>query len=503
MSRPLIACLLLLLSTGASAAHRKRVPVAAGTSAADKQSFEQTYLLVFLQAGHSFLDNGPMPDPSSLKYFIASLKEPELSSATAALHRLEERISDAEAVQEGSGGVPAEAYKLMVDHVAQSLEVGAIVEERFAPNNRAGRSLDASEKSLVAACQAEARDQGYDRRGYYRWCLGRRSAEAVYMDAAHLAQGSEPAPDPVRARLLGEVMADRSRFAPTLSKDLGAKMEQMRSQLVAGTAQPGADVPDTASVPWSGTGSIGRSLNRMASRTSGAGPSDFRQPPGLTVKAPPLNSADLAAGAKLAQIAARDEIGFTGYCYSYVKSALQKAGIVDRSEIDSADDGAHAKLFADFVDKNPGLLHRKLLRVPSPQWPLPIGTIVVWSAGACGYSAESGHIEIITRIKPPQACSDGCGTFQVACMEELAAAPAAAAAKLPSAQRDLQQAQADYESAVAAKNAAAKRAAAAALAKKKAALKAVQAGLHPRVAVYVIERPKTVAAATAAPSSKP
>ena len=495
MSRAIIACLLLLLSTGASAAHRKRVPVAVGSAAADKQSFEQMVLLVFLQAGQSFLDNGAMPDPKSLDFFVASLKEPELSSATAALRRLEERVSDAEAVQEGSGGVAAEAYKLMVDHVAQSLDVGAIVEQRFAPDRRSGRSLDDSEKSLVAACQAEARDQAYDRRGYYRWCLGRRTAESVYMDVAHLAQGSEPAPSAARARLLNEVAADRSRFAPTISQDLAAKMEDTRNRLVAGTARPGAGIPDTGSVPWSGTGDIGRSLNRMKSAASGGGPPDFRQPSGLTTQEPPLNSADLAAGAKLAQIAARDEIGFTGYCYSYVKSALQKAGIVDRSEIDSADDGAHAKLFADFVDKNPALLHRKLLRVQPPRWPLPIGSIVVWSAGACGYDAKSGHIEIITRIQPPQACSDGCATFQVACMEELGAAPALAAAGLPAAQRELQQAQADYDAAAASKQATAKRAAGAVLSKRKAALKAVQAGMNPRVAVYVIERPTAVAAA--------
>jgi len=43
--------------------------------------------------------------------------------------------------------------------------------------------------------------------------------------------------------------------------------------------------------------------------------------------------------------------------------------------------------------------------------------------GVCGYSARSGHIEIVTRIKPPQACSDGCGTFQTACLDELSADP--------------------------------------------------------------------------------
>ena len=491
MSRPLLFCLLLLFPGGASAAHRKRVPVPAKTDAADKQSFEQAYMFVFIQAGQSFLKSESMPDPAVLDPLVATLKEPALSSATVAMRRLERRIEEAECVQAGLRGLPADVYKLMVDHVAQAMDVGALVEEQFVPNARGGRALDANEKNLVAVCQAEARDQAYDRRGYYRYCLGRRVSESVYFDAARVA--AEPTemsgePDPALARLLAEVEADRSRFAPTLSKDLGTRMDDIKARLAAGTGRPDAGALDTASKPWSGTGGVGRSLNRMAP-SSARGAADVRQGPGLATREPPLNSADLGAGTKLAQIAARDEIGFTGYCYSYVKSALQKMGIVDREDIDEAHAGAHAKQFAEFVDKNPGLLHRKLLRVQAPSWPLPIGTVVVWSPGACGYSSTSGHIEIVTRIKPPQACSDGCGTFQVACLNELGAAPARAAAELPAAEQQLQQAQAVYDEAVGSKNAAAKRAASAALSKNKAALKSVKARTQPRVAVYVIERP--------------
>ena len=160
---------------------------------------------------------------------------------------------------------------------------------------------------------------------------------------------------------------------------------------------------------------------------------------------------------------------------------LEELGIVDKETISKAGASAHAKLFADFVDKNPGLLNRKLRRIPEPSWPVPIGTIVVWSAGACGYSSKSGHIEIITRIKPPQACSDGCGTFQTACLDGLGADPPRARAELPKAQTELEQAQSAYD-------AGRTRARSAVLRQKKAVLAAIEKRLEPQVAAYVIER---------------
>ncbi|OGR57428.1 MAG: hypothetical protein A2X36_09235 [Elusimicrobia bacterium GWA2_69_24] len=490
MSRPLLALLLLLLPLSASAKPRKRVAVVPKTAGAEKQAFEQNYMLVFEQAGQSFLKDEGMPDPAILEPLLEGLKEPGLSSAAVAVRRLEELIGNAEYVQGGPSTISTDVYKLMVGQVAQSLAVGVIVERNFVPNNRAGRSLDASEKSLVTACQGEARNQAYDRRGYYQFCLGRRAAEAVYLDPARVAANSGPmAASPAGVRVLAAIAADRSRFAPTLSEDLGRKMADMRTRLGSGMPLIDLNGDAVAPVPWSNTGGIGRSLQRRAADAAGRSSPDFTQAKGLKTSEPPLNSADLAAGTKLAQIAVRDEIGFTGYCYAYVKSALQKAGIVDRKNIDAAGSGAHAKLFAAFVDKNPGLVNRKLLRIPVPAWPLPIGAIVVWSPNACGYSAKSGHIEIITRVNPPQACSDGCGTFQVACLEELGTVPAKAAAMLPAAQKELSEAQAAYDAANTGRDTPSRRKAAAVLAKKKAAVKAIQAKMTPRVAAYIIERP--------------
>ena len=489
MSRPLLACLLLLASISAAAAPkaRPRKPVVVPkTKTVDKQAFEQTYQLVFLQAGQSFLKDEPMPDPEVLEAFRASLLEPELSSATAAKQRIEALIGDAECVQAGPGAVATDVYTLMVGHVSRSLDVGAIVEQNFLPNGRAGRSLDAGEKVLVAACQAEARNQAYDRRGYYQYCLGRKVSEGVYLDAARMASVSGgPGGGPSCPRVLAAVAADKSRFAPKMTEDLARKIEATRAGLLSGLAVPGDGGAVVA--PWETNPVAAGVWGKRAPPRGGA--TDLRQAAGLKVNEPPLNSADLSAGTKLARIAVNDEIGFTGYCYSYVKSALQKAGIVDRSAIDSQNAGAHAKLFAEFVEKHPALLKRKLLRIPVPSWPLPIGTVVVWSPSACGYSAKSGHIEIVTRIKPPQACSDGCGTFQTACLDELGADPGRARAELSKAETEYLAAKADYDGLAGGKNTTALRAAKAVFLKKKTALAAVQARLEPKVAAYVIERP--------------
>jgi hypothetical protein len=198
-----------------------------------------------------------------------------------------------------------------------------------------------------------------------------------------------------------------------------------------------------------------------------------------------MSKADLGTGTKLARVVKNNEIGFTGYCYSYVKSALQTAGIVSKDDIAKADFHRRAEQFNQFVQKNPGLLKRKLLRLPKPTWPLPIGTIVVWSPGACSYDATAGHIEIVTRIKPPQACSDGCGAFQTACLDELSIDPDRAALELPQVQADLDKAQSIYN---AAPRGFARRTAAAELGRKKQALADVKTRLEPQVAAYVIER---------------
>lgn len=478
--RIFILLAVLWLPLASSAASRPRKPVAAPkTSAADAQAFDQTYELVFQSAGQSYLRDEPMPDPDSLDALFAAFREPELGKAKAKKDVLARLVAGAECVQSGPAGAPPDVYKLMVGQAAEDLQVGVIVERDFAPNARSGRSLDSPEKDLVKACQGEARDQPYDRRGFYQKCLGRRRSEAVYLAPGRLAAAASAQPlSAACGPLLQAVSLARAKLMPGLSDDVTRRLQETRDRLLAGF--PGSADALGAVAPGQS------SRQRLpALRSAGAAPARSPAPAAsdLRLDEPPLNSADLATGVKLAKVAKAGEIGFTGYCYSYVKAALQKAGIVDRQAIDGAGASAHAKLFADFVEKNPALLKRKLRRIPEPSWPVPIGTIVVWSAGACGYSARSGHIEIVTRIKPPQACSDGCGPFQTACLDELRTDPQRARSELAPAQEGLRQAQADYD-------AGRTKAKLAALRKRKAALAAVEKRLEPRVAAYVIERDK-------------
>ena len=58
-------------------------------------------------------------------------------------------------MQAGPGNLSREVYALGVDQMADDLDAGAIVEQEFLPNARAGRSLDAGEKALVKASSAE------------------------------------------------------------------------------------------------------------------------------------------------------------------------------------------------------------------------------------------------------------------------------------------------------------------------------------------------------------
>ncbi|MBI5239969.1 MAG: hypothetical protein HY926_05825 [Elusimicrobia bacterium] len=488
-----LAAAVLVLAAPIQAQSRRRTAAPAKTSALDAQAFEQNYEMIFLLAGQAYLKDGPMPDPGSLEHILAALPEPVRGKARDKKASLERIISGAECVQGGPAGIPLEVYRLMVNQAAEDLKVGAIVEQDFVPNARAGRSLNAEEKSLVKTCQAEARDKPYDRRGFYQKCLGRRRCEAVYLPPARPARNAQAQPGPECGPVLESVAQLRSKLPGGLSDDVGRKLDETRGRLLSGSsgwdsllgAGPasrqrrfgvapiiGARV---SAAPAKGAGGSGSSADAVRTdvHTDGAGD--------LKLGEPPLDSADLDAGLKLARVTKANEIGFTGYCYSYVKAALQKMGIVSRADIEKAGAAAHAKLFAEFVERNPALLKRKLRRIPEPSWPVPIGTIVIWSAGACGYSAKSGHIEIVTRIKPPQACSDGCGTFQTACLDQLGSDPPRARAKLPEVQVQLTAAQADYD----ATKTSAKRAA---LRRRQAALKAVEKRLEPQVAVYVVER---------------
>ena len=112
---------------------------------------------------------------------------------------------------------------------------------------------------------------------------------------------------------------------------------------------------------------------------------------------------------------------FTGWCYSYVADAMEMTGIIRPGQWYSLGIGVDAAAdFAAWANANPGNLRRALslarLKTPENKAELPIGAIVVYSRGACGFSARSGHIEVV--VTPNWLCSDGCQAAYQACFSD-------------------------------------------------------------------------------------
>jgi hypothetical protein len=146
--------------------------------------------------------------------------------------------------------------------------------------------------------------------------------------------------------------------------------------------------------------------------------------PGLTLPTqPPLQALpeepkastadyDVATALRLARNAKNHSIwSFTGWCYSYVADAMEMTGLIRRDQWYSLGIGVNAAAdFAAWANRNPGTLRGqlKLAKVPTPAVAseLPMGAIVVYNRGVCGFSGRSGHIEV--KVAPNLLCSDGC-----------------------------------------------------------------------------------------------
>ena len=410
-----------------------------------------------------------MPELEGLDVFLQALREPEHAKAVQRVAALDDRLEQAEYVQLGlPPGDSVESYKLMVDHVADLLGAGAWADDR------------ALRKSC--AQEAKAANPG-ERRRAFQLCLGRRKAEAVYLNAAALRSTAHTGwigEAAARERIL-VALAQESKLPPGLAQEFAQKIEEIRRRL---TFSPGdwttLPVPEPPSRFRSGTlagGPAGRGVARILVEGA-AFPSIERGLPDSS-----LHGVDLGKGAELARYAEGHATGFIDSCYLFVKQALMGTGLTkdlyQDPEVPIAEGENHsAYMFNEFIKQHPALLNRKLRLVPSPRWPLAIGSIVVWAPGS-GYNPVHGHIEIVTRIKPPQACSDGCGAFRRDTMEGLAARAAAAAERVQELGRQIAQLQASGIS-----DSRRKRQLAQLRGRQAAAVKASE----PLVKVYVIER---------------
>lgn len=115
---------------------------------------------------------------------------------------------------------------------------------------------------------------------------------------------------------------------------------------------------------------------------------------------------------RLAGNAKRHSMGsFTGWCYSYVADAMELTGVIRRDQWYSLGIGVNAAAdFAAWANRNPATLRSQLklakLETPARAADLPLGAIVVYNRGVCGFSGRSGHIEV--KVAPDLLCSDGC-----------------------------------------------------------------------------------------------
>jgi hypothetical protein len=111
--------------------------------------------------------------------------------------------------------------------------------------------------------------------------------------------------------------------------------------------------------------------------------------------------------------------GFRKLCYAYSSWHLQIAGVISAGKwtelgipTESAAD------FAGWAERHPKTLDEtlRLRRIPTPERgsAMPVGSLVVFERGLCGYNRRHGHIGIVTT--PGMICSDGCEAFRERCL---------------------------------------------------------------------------------------
>ena len=131
---------------------------------------------------------------------------------------------------------------------------------------------------------------------------------------------------------------------------------------------------------------------------------------------------DYDAASKLAQEAQKLQIGrFTGRCYEYTGMAIENVGLMPKGPDAWKAAGVPVTSAADFVQVEKSSVSSRFARLNLRSWAcLPLGAIVVWDRGVCGFNATHGHIEVVVNRSPAypsetRLCSDGCQTLQTTC----------------------------------------------------------------------------------------
>lgn len=109
-----------------------------------------------------------------------------------------------------------------------------------------------------------------------------------------------------------------------------------------------------------------------------------------------------------------------GRCYEFVWSALRS--VLGWQIEDLPVPATSAYQFGDWVDAHPQSARSglALARWKGSARTAPVGSVLVWNPGQCGYSSEHGHIEI--KVSTDTACSDFCQAY-TKCSEPRVYAP--------------------------------------------------------------------------------
>ena len=109
-----------------------------------------------------------------------------------------------------------------------------------------------------------------------------------------------------------------------------------------------------------------------------------------------VSNYDASAGETLAKTALKNSKGFSGYCATYVKKAIEKSGLGAYEQGDAYEMPKILRKNKKFKEISPSEVNVE---------DLPAGCILVYNKGVQGYSPKYGHTEITTG--DGRAVSDG------------------------------------------------------------------------------------------------
>jgi hypothetical protein len=203
--------------------------------------------------------------------------------------------------------------------------------------------------------------------------------------------------------------------AEQLTGSTASMFAQSASPFDNGGTFPALDGGPTGAVPGARSASSGAGGDPRTRALQRTGP--VPAPSGSSSSGAWSDYLDVGRASALGHTAMSRCVGFIGKCYHYVAGDMESSGVMPRLWPAGIEPG-HAYEFAVGLKAHPYLItDMHLARISPTTNPLPIGTIINYQRGCIGFSAKSGHIEVVSKSPAPYegrqadavyACSDGC-----------------------------------------------------------------------------------------------